>query len=185
MRPVFDLISVTHVARFATSVAPDSPSSVSTSATGERSPEPSVPSLLATRSACAVGSSEARKYWYAPRTMPAALMPAQFVANVSSGVVVPSLTRVNAKSIPAACTEVQSTEPWYVETFNSVDGASARADGDRLAVGPDSLEPRTRHTVTPSAACGADCEDDCGERGERDLRGAHAEANCTARAYAT
>jgi hypothetical protein len=43
--------------------------------------------------------------------MPAALMPSQFAANVSSRIVAPSLTRAIAKSIPEAWTARQSIAP--------------------------------------------------------------------------
>ncbi len=85
VRPVFAPTTETQMARFATSVAPDSPSSTSTSATGARSPAPRVPTAATTMLAWAVGSSDARKNWYDPRMSPAAFIPDQFAANVESG----------------------------------------------------------------------------------------------------
>jgi hypothetical protein len=43
-------------------------------------------------------------------------MPDQLVANLESGLPVPSLTRAIANVLPELRTEVQSTVPWYSDT---------------------------------------------------------------------
>jgi hypothetical protein len=48
--------------------------------------------------------------------MPFAFAPAQFASNHSSTTVVPSLTRMNAKSTPSPATLAQSISPCHLET---------------------------------------------------------------------
>ena len=116
VRPVFALITATHVARLATSVAPDSPSITSTSATGGKSPAPSVPTALDEQVRLRGAALGAAEELIDAAHHPGGLDARPVRRERRIGVPVPSLTRAMAKSRPESCTEVQSMVPWNSET---------------------------------------------------------------------
>src|SRR5438477_6917010 len=115
VKPVRAWISSTKSCTSLTSTALETLSVTSQSRIGGRSPSANVPTVRRKKSACWMPLSAGRKKWYAPRTMPAALIPAQFVWNNGSLNVTPSVALVMPNACPEAATLFQSMAPSQCE----------------------------------------------------------------------